>query len=193
VKTHSHANSTGEYRKLLPSTEAITSVNSRKHMVDAKMAAPPAIAFSQEASLFLGGKEIRLLHVGRAHTDGDSVVYFPAERALYIGDLMSATNNVTNPAVDYSSGGSLEEWPATLDQVLKLDFDIVIPGTGFGATNKAALLAHRAKVEAVRNRVRGLVHENKSKDEISRILVSEFSFELVNLHGLDGMMVEFRK
>ena len=193
VKTHSHANDTDEHRKLLPSVEVVTSVNSRKHMVDAKMAAPPAIAFSREASLFLGGKEIRLLHVGRAHTDGDVVVYFPAERALYVGDLMSATNGVTNPAVDYSSGGSLEEWPRTLDQVLQLDFQIVIPGTGYGATDKIALVAHRNKVEVVRDRVRGMVHENKSKDEIRQVLTSEFAFKPVNLHGLDGMMVEFKK
>jgi len=69
--------------------------------------------------------------------------------------LMSATNSVTNPAVDY--GGSLEEWPASLDRIMTLDFDVVIPGTGFGATDKAALRKHRDKVEAVRKRVRGLV------------------------------------
>ncbi len=34
VKTHSHANDTDEHRKLLPSVEVVTSVNSRKHMVD---------------------------------------------------------------------------------------------------------------------------------------------------------------
>ncbi len=71
--------------------------------------------------------------------------------------LMSATNSVTNPAVDYRSGGSLEEWPASLDRIMTLDFDVVIPGTGFGATDKAALRKHRDKVEAARKRVRGLV------------------------------------
>jgi ankyrin repeat protein/glyoxylase-like metal-dependent hydrolase (beta-lactamase superfamily II) len=193
VKTHSHADNTGAFRKLLPSVNTISTATARKHMVDAKMAAPPPLTFSGEASLFLGGKEIRLLHAGRAHTDGDAVVYFPAERALYVGDLMSATNGVSNPAVDYRSGGSLEQWPSTLDRILKLDIDIVIPGTGFGATNKAALVAHRKKVETVRNRVSGMVHDDKSKDEVSQVLISEFDFKPVNLHALDGMMVEFKK
>jgi hypothetical protein len=49
VKTHSHAENTGAYRKLLPSVETITSAKSSQHMVDAKLAAPPGIVFSDEA------------------------------------------------------------------------------------------------------------------------------------------------
>jgi glyoxylase-like metal-dependent hydrolase (beta-lactamase superfamily II) len=193
VKTHNHGNNTGEYRKLLPSVEGIASTKARQHMLRMKMTAPPAITYSDEASLFLGGQEIRLLQLGRSHTNGDTVVFFPAEHAVYVGDLMAATDMVTNPSVDYLSGGSLGAWPGTLDKVLSLDIDTVIPGTGFGVTGKAALLAHRDKVESVSKRVRDLVQAGKSKDEVNQVLISEFSFKPVNLHGLDGMIAEMKK
>lgn len=193
IKTHNHGNNTGEYRKSLPLVEAITSFKSHQHMLAMNMAAPPPVAFSGDASIFLGGREICLLQPGKSHTDGDTVVYFPAEHAVYTGDLMAATDMVTNPSVDYASGGSLAAWPATLDKILSLDIDFVIPGTGFGVTGKAALLAHRNKVKAVAHRMRQLVREGKSKDEINGALISEFSFKPVNLHGLDGMIAEMKE
>ena len=193
VKTHNHGANTGEYRKLLPGVESVASVEARRNMERMKMAAPPRIAYVGEASIFLGGKEIRLLQLGRSHTDGDTVVYFPSERAVYVGDLMAATERVTNPSVDYLSGGSLGAWPGTLDKVLALEMDTVIPGTGFGVTDRAALVAHRNKVEAVGKRVRALVSAGNSKEEVRAALVEEFSFKPVNLHGLDGMVEEMRK
>ncbi|MDQ1471280.1 MAG: hypothetical protein QOJ99_2760 [Bryobacterales bacterium] len=192
VKTHNHGNNTGEYRKLLPLVDGLTSTRSREHMVRMKMAAPPAITYSGAASLFLGGKEIRLLQAGKSHTDGDTVVLFPDERAVYVGDLMAATDRVTNPSVDYASGGSLRDWPRTLDKVLALDIDTVIPGTGFGVTDRTALTAHRDKVEKVGRRVGQLVKAGKSKDDVNQALVSEFSFKPVNLHGLEGMIAEMK-
>jgi glyoxylase-like metal-dependent hydrolase (beta-lactamase superfamily II) len=192
IKTHNHGNNTGEYHKLMPTVDGITSARSRQHMLRMKMAAPPAIVYSGEASLFLGGQEIRLLQLGKSHTDGDTVVFFPAETAVYVGDLMAATDRVTNPSVDYLSGGSLRSWPGTLDKILAMNIDFVIPGTGFGVTDKAALLAHRNKVEAVGKRVAEMVNAGKSKDEVNAMLIAEFSFKPVNLHGLDGMIAEMR-
>ena len=193
IKTHNHGNNTGAFRKMLPDVQAITSFKSRENMVRMKMAAPPAITYSGEASLFLGGAEIRMLQLGKAHTNGDTAVFFPAERAVYVGDLMAATDRVTKPSVDYLSGGSLVEGPAVLDKILSLDIETVIPGTGFGVTDKAALLAHRNKVAAVGKRVREMVGAGKSKEEVNQMLISEFSFKPVNLHGLDGMVEEMKQ
>jgi len=77
--------------------------------------------------LSVGGKTIRLLHLGRGHTGGDLVVLFVEDRVLHTGDLFS---NGRYPRVDLEAGGSLREWDATLDRVLALDFDRVIPGHG---------------------------------------------------------------
>lgn len=77
--------------------------------------------------LLVGGKTIRLQHLGRGHTGGDLVVLFVEDRVLHAGDLFF---NGRYPRVDLEAGGSLREWDATLDRVLALDFDRVIPGHG---------------------------------------------------------------
>ncbi|MGH7894379.1 MAG: MBL fold metallo-hydrolase [Candidatus Binatia bacterium] len=87
----------------------------------------------------LGGKTIRSLHLGRGHTDGDMVVLFVEDRVLHTGDLFW---NGHYPNIDLEAGGSVREWPATLDKVLALPFDKVIPGHG-AATTRAAVQRFR--------------------------------------------------
>ncbi|HEY7059349.1 MAG TPA: MBL fold metallo-hydrolase [Vicinamibacterales bacterium] len=84
---------------------------------------PPNVAFSDAMSLIRGGREIRLLFLGRGHTGGDVVVYLPAERVVCTGDLL--VNGIAN-LVD----GYVNQWPAALDRLAALDFDDVIPGHG---------------------------------------------------------------
>jgi glyoxylase-like metal-dependent hydrolase (beta-lactamase superfamily II) len=74
-----------------------------------------------------GGKTIRSLFVGRGHTDGDMVVLFVEDRVVHVGDLCF---NGHYPNIDLEAGGSVRLWPAALDKVLALPFDIVIPGHG---------------------------------------------------------------
>jgi glyoxylase-like metal-dependent hydrolase (beta-lactamase superfamily II) len=53
--------------------------------------------------VFLGGKEVRAEYLGRGHTNGDAVVYFPALKTLHTGDLMAGST----PLIDYGGG---EAW-----------------------------------------------------------------------------------
>ena len=41
-------------------------------------------------TLVRGGREIRLLYLGRGHTDTDVVIYLPKERIVCTGDLMES-------------------------------------------------------------------------------------------------------
>ena len=78
--------------------------------------------------LRIGGKTIRSQYLGRGHTDGDMVVLFVEDRVLHTGDLVF---NGHYPNIDLEAGGSVREWPATLDKLLALSsFDTVIPGHG---------------------------------------------------------------
>ena len=88
----------------------------------------------QTKEISLGGKTIRADHLGRGHTDGDMVVLFVEERVLHTGDLFF---NGHFPNIDLEAGGSVREWSATLDKVLALPFDRVIPGHGPPATRVA--------------------------------------------------------
>ncbi len=87
----------------------------------------PNETFDTEHTLTLGGKTLRLLHLGRGHTDGDLVVHFVEDRVVHTGDLFF---NGRYPNIDLEAGGSVQEWSATIDRILELDFDQVIPGHG---------------------------------------------------------------
>ena len=191
LNTHHHGDHTGGNAQMLPNTEILIQANARKHMLDSNMPGPPRITFTQEASVFLGGKEVRAVYSGRGHTDGDVAVFIPHDRAVHMGDLMAGTNGVTNPVMDYTSGASLKAWPATLDGALKLDPEIVIPGHG-AVTDKAGLQAHRNKIAAVLARATTLVREDRSMDEIGKAMVTEFDFKPINLRPLEGLITELK-
>src|SRR5262249_40597532 len=129
-------------------------------------------------------------YVGRGHTNGDAVVYFPALRTVHTGDLVAGSS----PLIDYGGGGSLVEWPATLDEIMKYDFDTMIPGHG-PVGKKSDLAAYRANVEKIKTRVTGLVRGGSSKDQVAMVLQSEFGWDPKGLQmtrGLDGMMTELK-
>ena len=189
VNTHHHGDHTGGNAQMTVNAQILIQANARKHMIDGKMPGAPSLTFTQEASLFLGGKEVRAIYTGRGHTDGDVAVYIPHDRAVHLGDLMAGTNGVTNPVMDYANGASLKAWPATLDGAIQLDPEIVIPGHG-AVTDKAGLLAHRHKIAQILQRATALVRQNKPKDEIGKTMVAEFDFKPINLRSLDGLIAE---
>ena len=91
---------------------------------------PPNITLRTEMSIYMGDREIRLLHLGRGHTGGDVVVFLPAERIVFTGDLML-------PFLSYMGDGFVDEWPATLEALKQLDFDVLLPGHGAPLRDKA--------------------------------------------------------
>jgi cyclase len=84
------------------------------------------VTFDSEYTVRGGGIEVRLLHFGRAQSDADTIVYFPDHKVVAVGELYSATK----PWVDLENGGSLVGWGAVLAEILKLDFDVVVPARG---------------------------------------------------------------
>jgi glyoxylase-like metal-dependent hydrolase (beta-lactamase superfamily II) len=195
--THYHEDHSGGNGKFLPTAEVISTANARNNIVNrvqsnrAGDVQPARIVFTQESSVFLGGKEVRARSFGRGHTNGDAVVYFPALRTIHTGDLMAGST----PLIDYPGGGSIVEWTKTLDAVMKdLDFDTVIPGHG-PVTTKAGLLTYRNDVEKERVRVSGLIRQGQSAEEIGKVLVAEYKWVDKDLHfqwSLPGMMAELK-
>lgn len=92
----------------------------------------------------VGSIQVRVMHFGNAHTNGDTVVYFPDLKVVAIGDLYAAT-----PDPDYANGGSLVGWSQVLAQILKLDFEIAVPGSG--------PTIHRSELQALKQKIDKLV------------------------------------
>lgn len=89
-------------------------------------------------------------HIGRGHTNGDAVIYFPSERVLHTGDLFV---NGSAPFIDYSAHGSIVEWDKTLEKALEYDVDTVIPGHG-PVARKADLVKWRQTLATLRARAK---------------------------------------
>jgi glyoxylase-like metal-dependent hydrolase (beta-lactamase superfamily II) len=94
------------------------------------------------------------------HTNGDTVVYFPNLKAVAVGDLFAAT-----PNPDFSAGGSLVGWGPVLAQILKLDFDVVVPGTG-PMIPRADLEAFKTKIDTLVSRATALARKGVPKDQL---------------------------
>lgn len=193
IDTHHHGDHTGGNAKMqqLPGVQVIASEEARENMVDGKQPGLPNIAIEHHAHVFLGGKNVEMYHFGRAHTNGDVVVLFPADRALAAGDMFTY-GDATPQLIDYAGGGSAKEWTKTLDAALKLDFDAVVPGHG-AVTNKREMAKFRDSTLAVRNRIHEMIVQKKSKDEIAKAMESEFHWGPLQLgRGLDGAIAELQ-
>jgi glyoxylase-like metal-dependent hydrolase (beta-lactamase superfamily II) len=83
----------------------------------------PHQTYRDRMSLFLGGKEIRILYVGRAHTRGDSIVFVPQDRIVYLSEVFF------DGRFPFMNSGYVD-WIHTLDTVLNLEADIFVPGQG---------------------------------------------------------------
>jgi len=135
INTHYHADHTHGNPGFAPGTKVVSTSRTREHLLARDAAywqgvaaeTLPSVTFTGDHELRVGGKTVRSVHLGRGHTDGDLVVLFVEDRVLHTGDLVFEGRY---PNIDLEAGGSVKRWAETLDRVLELDFDRVIPGHG---------------------------------------------------------------
>jgi glyoxylase-like metal-dependent hydrolase (beta-lactamase superfamily II) len=192
INTHHHGDHSGGNAKLQAlGAQVVSSWQARQNMVDGKQPGLSNVTVDNRASLFLGGKRVDLFYFGRGHTNGDIVALFPAQRVLASGDLFTVGDS-TPQLVDYAGGGSAKQWPQTIEGVLGLDFDQVVPGHGTVATKADVRKFHDTAVR-LKNRVHEMIGQKKSKDEIAKMLTAEFHYADFHLGmSLDGLLVELR-
>jgi len=144
ILTHYHGDHTGGsayFRKLAP---LIAQENVRQRMENGSSAgdgathftvkpkpkeALPIITFDHDLTLHLNGEDIRVMHFPNAHTDGDSIVFFPKSNVVSMGDLFVTYGF---PFVDLDSGGSIDGMIDAVEKVIaQMPADVkVIPGHG---------------------------------------------------------------
>jgi cyclase len=95
---------------------------------------PPNLTFDHAMTIVRGGREFRVLYLGRGHTDTDVVVFLPRERVVATGDLMESI-------LSYAGDSYPEEWIATLEKLKALEFDTVLPGHGVPFKGKTLITA----------------------------------------------------
>ncbi len=167
IVTHHHADHTGNNDRFIAAGAQVIGHEQLAKNLDTyqfnPLPAKPTATYSADRTVRLGGVEVRVLHLGRAHTGGDSVVYFPDVKVVATSDAV--TVGAQGPLVDYAGGGSALEWTPVLDAMLKLDFDTAIPGAGPVLT-KADVQGYRTKFSTVIGRATDLVRKGVPKDQL---------------------------
>jgi glyoxylase-like metal-dependent hydrolase (beta-lactamase superfamily II) len=155
LNTHHHTDHAGGNATFASTTEVVAHRNVRENFLRNKQPGAPRVVFGDDASVFVGGVEARAYYFGRAHTNGDAIIYFPDLKVIHTGDVITEGM----PVMDYRNGASAVEWVRVLDEVLKLDFDTVIPGHGPLLT-KARVREDRDKLARMNQRMLELVKAN---------------------------------
>jgi glyoxylase-like metal-dependent hydrolase (beta-lactamase superfamily II) len=89
---------------------------------------PPNVTFTDVMTLHKGGREVQVHFLGRGHTGGDTMVFLPAERIVFTGDFFEGRPDAG--VLSYFGDAYIDEWPASLERLKALEFDIIVPGHG---------------------------------------------------------------
>jgi glyoxylase-like metal-dependent hydrolase (beta-lactamase superfamily II) len=198
--THHHQDHTGNDDKFLAMGIPVIAHENLKSNLTTYAAtpkpAPPSVTYSKDYTVKLGGVTVEAHHFGRAHTSGDTVVYFPDLKVVALSDELTVGTPPGSraPLADYAGGGSLVEWPSVLDSILKLDWDLAIPGND-DPQPRSYVQAYRDNIAKVVDRARAAVKTGVPKDQLmATIKTDDLPFKL-NLQpaALDGFYDELSK
>ena len=124
----------------------------------------PVITFENKITFHMDGETVDAIPIRKAHTDGDTMVYFHNADVIMTGDFF---RSVGYPNIDRANGGSLDGMLAGLAQIVALagPNTKIIPGHG-PTVDRSAVAAHRDMILGVRNEVAKLMQEGKTADEV---------------------------
>jgi cyclase len=167
LNTHHHPDHVGNNQKFIDAGAKVIGLEALKAnmMSDTRTKDIPGVpqeTFAKDYVLKFGGVEVDAHFYGRGHTGDDTMLYFPGFKVVMVSDQI--TDNA--PLVDFANGGSAVEWTKSLDGVLKLDFDMAIPGRGEPKT-KAEVEAYRTKFATLISRASDAIKAGATRDQLA--------------------------
>lgn len=108
----------------------------------------PTLVFKDRMTLMMGKLEVHIIHAGRGHTAGDTIVWIPSQKVLFSGDLVEYKAGI------YTGDAHLGDWPATLDRLAALKPKALVPGRGPALKTAAE---SRKAIKFTQDFVRGLL------------------------------------
>jgi len=123
-----------------------------------------------QKDLFFNGEAVVIYHMPRAHTDGDSIVFFRRSDVVSVGDIFTPDQW---PAIDLARGGSVEGTLDALNYILTLTVPeryqdggtLVVPGHG-RISNEADVVEYRNMLTIVRDRVQDLLNKGLTLEQV---------------------------
>ncbi len=179
VDTHHHADHTGNNEKFIASgAQVIGQENIPKifeHYTTTlapHTPASPTVLYKDKKDVKLGGVEFKLYHFSAGHTGGDTIVYFPQDKAIAFGDLLVEAPTVPN--YDAGNGqGSLLGFQNELAEGLKLKWDVAFPGHGAKPLTRDEVVEYKKKIDQLISRIRDAIRAGVPKDKLIASIKSD--------------------
>ena len=133
----------------------------------------PDLTFRDRMTLHVGDKEIQIIHIGPAHTRGDSIVFVPADRIVFASEAFFYER------YPFMNSGYLN-WIHAIEMILNLDADIIVPGNGEWAFNnpqvtRQALRQSRQVLVDARDAVQREIAQGATEDQVAaRVLLEQY-------------------
>ncbi len=130
----------------------------------APVAALPVVTYDAPLTFHMDGEDVELIPIPRAHTDGDTLVYFPQSDVIMCGDFY---RSIQYPNMDRANGGSLNGLIDGLGVLIGMagPNTRIVPGHG-AMVGRAEVMAHRDMILAVRDRIAQMVAQGKTQEEV---------------------------
>ena len=144
-------------------TDLVRQLERDKASPEEQKARLPNQTFRDKITLYLGGKEIQVLYLGRAHTRGDCILYVPQDRIVYLSEVFSAGQFL------FMGDGYGLDWLKTVEAAAALDADIFVPGhsplPADPKQTKEEFLRYRQMLVDVRDSVQQAITRGVSEDQ----------------------------
>jgi cyclase len=152
--------------------------------------AAPFVTLDDSLKIQDGNQEVRILYLGKGHTDGDVVVFLPAQKIVFAGDLFF------NEAIPNVQDASVLPWMKTLEELLKLDAEKFVPGHGTIGSRKDVekFLAYFQDLQLA---VKESVERGDSMDQATRDItipskLSSYKFQNFFASNVQKMFAELK-
>ncbi|MCB1051482.1 MAG: MBL fold metallo-hydrolase [Acidobacteria bacterium] len=177
INTHVHADHTGNNENLQKQGATIVAHDNIRarmlkegvpgpddKMVPAPKDALPVLTFADGITFHFNGQEAQVIHVAKAHTDGDAIIFFKQANVIHTGDILF---NGLFPFIDLDAGGTVAGYIAAQEKILTLanDQTRIIPGHG-PLAHKQELQASLDMLKECDRRIADRVKAGKTQAEI---------------------------
>lgn len=194
--THHHADHTGggqfardDGAVLIGHQALIETLRSYRSTISPVNPAVPDVTFLDRFERDFGDVKVQAHYWGAAHASGDSAVYFPSERIVAAGDILYGTGELAVDTID--GGGSLYGLLARVDDLLKLDFIIAVPGHGDNVMTRSEVELYRTRLATLIARGEAAVRSGVPVSGLRAAMRSDdLGFRLVGHFWNDGRYLE---
>jgi cyclase len=123
---------------------------------------PPVVTFQESMALHPGGRRVELHYLGRAHTDGDTIVWLPEDGIMFAGDIF------VNGRSGFARDGYPRSWALSLGRIQQFPARVFVPGHGdlgiAGDVEAMRVWMDGCVKEILAARSRGLTQEQAQKE-----------------------------